>query len=135
MAEIYASADKVLQVNAKVSWAERAFALILLASTIVHFEEKSSTLDAALKDDKNEEDRRFSLRTQLIQDPTRPIGGSLQILQFFAVDPNPDSLMTADAAAVIVETTDGKEIPLALLSSAEVSRLAYGEGFSIPLRK
>ncbi len=135
MAEIYASADKVLRAKEKVSWVERVFALILLASKIVHFEEKAVTLDAALKDDKNEEDQRFSLRTQLIQDPTRPIGGAPQILQLFAVDPNPDALMTADTPAMIVEITDGKETPLALLSSAEVSRLAYGEGFSIPLRK
>lgn len=138
MAQEYTGAAKALKANPEVPFVRRSFMLLLLATTPqVEFEAKSTALDAVLKPAQNQEVGRYALRTQVIRDPTNPLGGTPNILQFFMVDPNRDMVLRGMHSAVIYEVGTGEgtaETPLFLLTPAEVDLLVHGEGFATPLR-
>jgi hypothetical protein len=138
MAQEYTGAAKALKMNPTTPFVRRSFMLLLLAtSPQVEFDPKHATLDAVLKPPGNQETGRFALRTQVIRDPTRPLGGSAEILQFFMVDPNRDEVLRGMHSAVIYEVGAGEstaQTPLFLLTPAEVDLLVHGEGFATPLR-
>jgi hypothetical protein len=138
MAQEYTGAAKALKANPETPFVRRTFMLLLLATTAqVDFEEKHATLDAVLKPVQNNEVGRYALRTQVIRDPTNPLGGTPDILQFFMVDPNRDMVLRGMHSAVIYEVSTGTsaaETPLFLLTPAEVDLLVHGEGFATPLR-
>jgi len=140
MAQEYASAAKALRRDEEVPFERRSFMLLLLATTArVEFDAKHTTLDAALKAPQNQEAGRFALRTQVIKDPTNPLGGTPDILQFFMVDPNRDLVIRGMHSAVIYEVsgeeTSTAQVPLFLLTPAEVDLLVHGEGFATKLKQ
>lgn len=139
MAQEYTGAAKALKANPDTPFVRRSFVLLLLATTPqVDFDQKHTTVDAVLKPAGNQEAGRYALRTQVIRDPTRPLGGSAEILQFFMVDPNRDMVLRGMHSAVIYEAAgegaDVTQTPLFLLTPAEVDLLVHGEGFATPLR-
>jgi hypothetical protein len=138
MAQEYTGAAKALKANPETPFVRRSFMLLLLATTSnVDFDEKHAALDAVLKPVQNNEVGRYALRTQVIRDPTNPLGGTPDILQFFMVDPNRDMVLRGMHSAVIYEVSTGTsaaETPLFLLTPAEVDLLVHGEGFATPLR-
>lgn len=138
MAQYYASANEALKHDEKNPFPRRTFMLLVFASVLTEFIADAETLDAVLKQKRNQEVGRYALRTQIINDPTRPLGGGTEILQFFMEDPNRDEVLRGGHPAVIYEVSGtGKssaETPLIHLSVAEVDLLAHGEGFSTPLR-
>lgn len=138
MSQEYTGATKALNANPEVPFVRRSFMLLLLATTPqVEFDPKHATLDAVLKPAQNQETGRYALRTQVIRDPTNPLGGTPDILQFFMVDPNRDMVLRGMHSAVIYEVSTGEgaaETPLFLLTPAEVDLLVHGEGFASKLR-
>jgi hypothetical protein len=138
MAQEYTGAAKALKANPETPFVRRSFMLLLLATTSnVDFDEKHAALDAVLKPVQNNEVGRYALRTQVIRDPTNPLGGTPDILQFFMQDPNRDLVLRGMHSAVLYEVSTGEgaaETPLFLLTPAEVDLLVHGEGFATPLR-
>lgn len=138
MAQVYTGAAKALKANSETPFVRRSFMLLLLATAPnVDFDEKHTALDAVLKPVQNNEVGRYALRTQVIRDPTNPLGGTPNILQFFMVDPNRDMVLRGMHSAVIYEVSTGEgaaKTPLFLLTPAEVDLLVHGEGFATPLR-
>lgn len=135
MAREYSAAKEHLVRDEKVPFERRIFMLLLLGSTLVEFDKAHANLDAVLKPERNQGKGRYALRTQLINDPTRPLGGGTELLQFFMVDPNHDEVLRGGQPGVIYEVSGSKEVPLVLLDAAEVGLLVHGEGFSTPLRR
>jgi hypothetical protein len=138
MAREYAGAEKHLVRDEDIPFERRTFMLLLLTSPLVSFDKTHADLKAVLRPQQNQEKGRYALRTQLIGDPTRPLGAGAEILQFFMVDPNHDNVLRGGQPAVIYEVTEGTgggETPLVLLTASEVDLLAHGEGFSTPLRR
>lgn len=138
MAQVYNAADKAVRRDEKRPFEQRIFMLLLLSSPLAEFDPAHATVDDVLKPPTNQDEGRYALRTQVISDPTRPLGGGAEILQFFMVDPNRDILIGGTRPAVMYEVTGtgstAKEVPLFKLTASETSLLTYGAGFSTPLR-
>lgn len=148
MAQEYKNAEKLLVRDEEKPFGRRSFMLLLLADSLVTFDKAHADLNAVLKPERNQDVGRYALRTQVINDPTRPLGGGAEILQFFMLDPNHDRTLRGQQAGVIYEigfTPDSEvspptkgvagEVPLVLLNPGEVDLLAYGEGYATPLRR
>jgi hypothetical protein len=135
MAQEYKGAEDLLVRDDEKPFERRSFMLLLLASPLVVFNQEHADIGAVLKPAQNQEVGRFALRTQVIRDPTRPLGNGAEILQFFMLDPNHDMVRRGNQPAVIYEIVDGKEMPLVLLTASEVDALVHGEGYATPLRK
>lgn len=119
----------------------RTFELILVdtgtrATKRLDFDRAHTSISDILGgDDFAENSERVALRTQLIPKPLDPASATStapKLLQFFATDPNQNSLVERGNVGLIVERTDdGDEAgtPLFLLNSDEVWELAHGGGF------
>jgi hypothetical protein len=119
----------------------RTFVLILidanlLATKRLDFDRAHDNVsDIVGGDDFAENAERVALRTQLIKRPMDPVASSMpKILQFFAQDPNRNSLVERRLMGLIVENVgEGDsvdEVPLFLLNQDEVWSIAHGDGFA-----
>jgi hypothetical protein len=135
MAQEYKRAEELLVRDEEKPFERRSFMLLLLASPLTAFDAAHADINAVLKPERNQDAGRYALRTQVIRDPTRPLGNGAEILQFFMLDPNHDRTLRGQQAGVIYEVADGAATPLVLLTAGEVDLLAYGEGYATPLRR
>jgi len=135
MAREYKAAEKALKRDEENPFSERDFELLLVDPVNTEFDAAHRSIKDVAGKDGDEAPQTHTLRTQIIQDPTRPIGGLAEILQFFAQDPNRDDLMDTSDGGVIFEVTEGKETALLFLTPAEVHRLVRGEGYAYPLNR
>jgi hypothetical protein len=132
MARSYSSAAKRLQEDPAKPFARRTYQMILFDPRKAVFDADHTTAKAITDEKGNEPVDRFGLRIQIIKDPTRPIGDA-RLLQFFAQDPNRDSLVRGGGrsnSGVIVEIYGSREYPLFMLNADEVWELTHGAGFN-----
>lgn len=135
MSRSYKAASKKLQEDPGKPFIRRQYDMILVNPKHSRFDEDHATLKAAQEDDANPTDDRVALRIQIIKDPTRAFGDA-RLLQFYAQDPNRDSLTRTQTNArtgIIVEVEGSKETPLVMLNSDEVWELAHGNGYNAPI--
>lgn len=141
MAQKYKSADDRMVLLENEPLNLRLFTLILIDTTLlatkrVTFDyEQNSVSDIVGGDDFSENAERVAMRTQLIKRPMDPVASSMpKILQFFAKDPNRNSLVERRMSALLVENVGEEdaveEVPLFLLNSDEVWNIAHGDGFA-----
>lgn len=135
MAQAYKAASErvVLFDNEPIN--ERSFELILINPLNVKYDAEHETVEDILDADitdaatKNE---RIALRTQVIDNPLQPVNIGTKILQFFAVNPNQDSIARDERrnAAILLEKVEGEDTPLFYINPDELWSLAHGDGFA-----
>lgn len=141
MAQKYASANDRMVLLENEPLNLRLFTLILidtnlLATKRVNFDQEQTAISEILGgDDFSENAERVAMRTQLIKRPMDPVASSMpKILQFFAQDPNRNSLVERRMSGLLVENVGEEdaveEVPLFLLNSDEVWNIAHGDGFA-----
>lgn len=136
MATAYNTATDRVVLRDDEPMGDRTFKLILINPNIVKFDAEHTDLASVLAEDVADAEQkaeRVALRTQVIKNPNLAVNIGSMILQFFAVNPNQDSLVTQSRAGVLVEEIDGAETPLFYLNKDEVWSIAHGEGFATAL--
>lgn len=143
MAQVYDSATDRMVLLENEPLNLRTFELVLidanqLATKRVTFDGTHTALsDVVGGEDFAENATRVALRTQLIPkplDPTSSTSTAPKILQFFAQDPNNNTLVERRNSGLILERVgEGDALEdtlLYLLNPDEVNNLAHGDGFA-----
>lgn len=131
MAQAYQNAAERIVLFENEPMNKREFRLLLLDPNRVQFDAEHTDLEAIFGGEL-ERTERVALRTQVIDNPGQPVNIGTKILQFFAVNPNQDSLSNPARrnGAVLVEVIEGEELPLYHLNPDEVWHIARGGGFN-----
>lgn len=130
MATAYKPARERIVLFEETPITDRIFELVLIDANRTKFNINHTTLEDALDGEDVDKAERVALRTQVIDNPLTPVQIGTKILQFFAVNPNQDVLVTQRPSAILIENIDGEETPLFYLNRDEVWYLAHGEGFA-----
>lgn len=131
MGQLFNTSAQLLKRDEERPFTDRTYKLVQLNGPKTKIEVEDATLKAVLDRPENDEINRVSLRTQLINDPTRPFGVGDQLLQFFVREGARQSVRSRMSSGVIIETDGKKEIPLVYVSKADVGLMVSGEGFTV----